>query len=191
MANVNRKWRLAARPAGKVKASDFEWREEPIPALAEGQILIRNVYLSIDPTYRLWMNKGESYMPPVGIGEVMRGGAVGVVEQSRNPGFERGEIVMGLLGWQDYAVDDGTGVSKIPKGMPIPLTAYLGVLGGNGLAAYFGLLDIGKPKAGETLVVSAAAGAVGSLAGQIGKIKGCRVVGVAGSEEKCRWVKEE
>lgn len=191
MAKVNRTWRLADRPVGKVKDSDFTWGEEPIPVPSEGQILIRNVYLSIDPTYRIWMNEGESYMPPVGIGEVMRGGTVGMVMESRNPGFEAGDIVLGLLGWQDYAVDSGSGVSKIPQGLPIPLTAYFGVLGGNGLAAYFGLLDIGKPKAGETLVVSAAAGAVGSLVGQIGKIKGSRVVGIAWSEEKCRWVKDE
>ncbi|MCP4599067.1 MAG: NADP-dependent oxidoreductase, partial [Proteobacteria bacterium] len=191
MSKINRQWRLAARPSGLIKDSDFEWREDAIPSPSEGQVLIRNVFLSIDPTYRVWMNEGESYMPPVLIGEVMRGGAVGVIEQSRNVEFEQGDIVQGLLGWQDYAIDDGTGIVKLLKDVSIPLTHYLGIFGGNGLAAYFGLMDIGQPKKGETLVVSAAAGGVGSLVGQIGKIKGCRVVGIAGSDEKCDWITKE
>lgn len=191
MTNANRQWRLAARPEGLIKESNFEWRADAIPSPAEDQVLIRNIYLSIDPTYRIWMNESESYMPPVAIGEVMRGGAVGIVEQSRNSEFEEGDIVQGLLGWQDYAIDDGTGIVKLFKDASIPMTHYLGIFGGNGLAAYFGLMDIGQPKEGETLVVSAAAGGVGSLVGQIGKIKGCRVVGIAGSDEKCDWITNE
>lgn len=191
MSKINRQWRLAARPSGLIKDSDFEWHEDTISPPAEGQVLIRNIYLSIDPTYRVWMNESESYMPPVAIGEVMRGGAVGVIEQSRNTEFEEGDIVQGLLGWQDYALDDGTGIVKLLKDASIPMTHYLGIFGGNGLAAYFGLMDIGQPKEGETLVVSAAAGGVGSLVGQIGKIKGCKVVGIAGSDEKCDWITNE
>jgi len=190
MTNANRQWRLAARPDELIKESDFEWREDAIPSPVEGEILIRNIYLSIDPTYRIWMNEGESYMPPVEIGEVMRGGTVGVVVESHHSDFQPGDIVQGLLGWQDYALDNGTGIVKLFKDASIPLTHYLGIFGGNGLAAYFGLMDIGKPKEGETIVVSAAAGGVGSLVGQIGKIKGCRVVGIAGSDEKCRWIKK-
>lgn len=189
---INRQWRLAARPISLIKESDFEWREESVPILSEGQILVRNLYLSLDPTNRGWVGEPlHTYIPPVGIGEVMRGVIVGVVEQSRNANFQEGSHVMGMLGWQDYAVTDGTGLTTLPKDSSIPLTAYLGIFGHIGLTAYFGLLDIGKPQAGETLVVSAAASAVGSLVGQIGKIKGCRVVGVAGSDEKCRWIKEE
>ncbi|MFP5265387.1 MAG: NADP-dependent oxidoreductase [Blastocatellia bacterium] len=189
-AKVNRQWRLAARPAGMVKESDFELTEQPAPTPGEGELLVRNLYLSIDPTNRAWIER-DSYLPAVGIGDVMRGGTIGVVEQSRHPGFQEGEMVQGLLGWQDYAISDGSGLTALPRNDSIPLTAYFGLFGHIGLSAYFGLLDVGKPKAGETLVVSAAAGAVGSLVGQIGKIKGCRVVGIAGGGEKCRWITDE
>ncbi|HEX8087538.1 MAG TPA: NADP-dependent oxidoreductase [Blastocatellia bacterium] len=189
-AKVNRQWRLAARPVGLIKESDFELTEQPVPTPGEGELLIRNLYLSIDPTNRGWIER-DTYLPAVPVGEVMRGGTIGVVEQSRNPGFQEGALVQGLLGWQDYAISDGNGLTALPRNDSIPLTAYFGLFGHIGLSAYFGLLDIGKPKAGETLVVSAAAGAVGSLAGQIGKIKGCRVVGIAGGEEKCRWITDE
>jgi hypothetical protein len=188
---VNRQWRLAARPVGSIKESDFEWVEQPAPEPAEGEMLVRNLYLSLDPANRAWMRETATYLPPVGIGEVMRGGTISLVEESRHPIFQAGDHVQGALGWQDYAVTDGAGLVPLPKDAPIPLTAYLGLFGHIGLTAYFGLLDIGKPQPGETLVVSAAAGAVGSLVGQIGKIKGCRVVGIAGSEEKCRWITEE
>lgn len=188
---VNRQWRLASRPVGLIAASDFEWTQEPIPTLREGQILVRNIYLSLDPTNRGWLDEGANYLPPVATGAVMRGFGIGVVEQSRNVNFPKGTLVQGFLGWQDYAIADGTNLHKLPKDPSIPLTAYLGLLGFIGMTAYFGLLDIGKPKVGETLVVSGAAGAVGSLVGQIGKIKGCRVVGVAGSDEKCRWLTDE
>jgi hypothetical protein len=133
----------------------------------------------------------DTYLPAVALGEVMRGGAIGVIEQSRHPKFQEGDIVQGLLGWQQYALSDGTGLNVLPKNPAIPLTAYLGLFGHIGLTAYYGLLDVGKPKPGETLVVSAAAGAVGSIVGQIGKIKGCRVVGIVGTDEKCRWITEE
>ena len=188
---MNRSWRLAARPEGRVKESDFEWREEPVPALEDGQFLVRNVYLSLDPANRGWMNDRKTYVDPVGIGDVMRGGTIGVVEESRHPDFEVGSVVQGSIGWQDLQVTGGQGVTRLPAEEGMPLTAYLGLFGHIGMTAYFGLLDIGKPRAGETLVVSAAAGAVGSLVGQIGKIKGCRVVGIAGGEEKCRWITEE
>ncbi len=184
----NESWRLAARPVGLFKDSDFVWREQEVPALGEGEVLARTIYISLDPTNKIWATQ-DSYMPVIPLGEVMRGGAVGVVEESRHSGFQKGDIVQGMLGWQRYAVANGAALSKLPKGAP--LIPFFGVLGHIGLTAYFGLLDIGKPKEGETLVVSAAAGAVGSLVGQIGKIKGCYVVGIAGSDDKCRWIREE
>ena len=190
-ATVNRQWRLAARPSGPIKKSDFEWREEPLPSLNQGEVLVKNLMLSLDPTNRIWMQETDSYLPAVRIGDVMRGGTIGVVEQSRNANFKEGARVQGVLGWQDYAVSDGTGLTALPNDPSIPLTAFFGLFGHIGLTAYFGLLDIGKPQAGETLVVSAAAGATGSLVGQIGKIKGCRVVGIAGTDEKCRWLTGE
>jgi NADPH-dependent curcumin reductase CurA len=190
-AKVNRQWRLAARPVGLIKESDFEWHEEPIPTLGEGKILIRNIYLSLDPANRGWVKEVKSYIPPVAIGEVMRGVTIGVVEQSHHADFQAGDIVQGILGWQEYAVTDVAGITRLPRDPSLPLTAFLGLFGIIGPTAYFGLLDIGKPKAGETLVVSAAAGAVGSLVGQIGKIKGCHVVGIAGTNEKCHWITEE
>lgn len=188
---LNRKWCLVQRPVGLIKESDFEWREEPISQLGVDEIRVRIIYLSLDPAIRGWVREGKSYVPPVEIGEVIRGIAIGVVEQSRNPAFQNGDIVQGMLGWQEYAVTDGKGLSKFSVDPSLPLTAYLGLFGIIGPTAYFSLLEIGKPKRGETLVVSGAAGAVGSLVGQIGKIKGCRVVGLAGSDEKCRWLTEK
>ncbi len=188
---MNRQWRLAARPVGTFKDSDFEWTTAAVPELNEGELLVRNQYLSLDPTNRGWANETDSYLPAVKLGEVMRGGAIGVVEESRHPNFKTGDHVSGLLGWQEYAVTNGMGLAKLPEIPGLPLTAHLGLFGHIGLTAYYGLLDVGQPKAGETLVVSAAAGAVGSLVGQIGKIVGCRVVGIAGSDEKCRWLTEE
>src|SRR6185503_14734833 len=188
---MNRQWRLAARPQGTFKDSDFKWTEEPVRDLEDGEMLVHNKYISLDPTNRGWASDRDTYLPAVKLGDVMRGGSIGVVEESRNSNFAVGDHVSGLLGWQEYAVVDGSGVGKLPQIPGLPMTAHLGLFGHIGLTAYYGLLDVGKPKAGETLVVSAAAGAVGSLVGQIGKIVGCRVVGIAGGEEKCRWLTEE
>jgi NADPH-dependent curcumin reductase len=188
---INHQWRLAARPVGMINEMDFQWTEEPVPELQDGQVLIRNLYLSLDPANRGWVREEGSYMAPIPLGTVMPGITVGVVEESRNPNFQAGANVQGFLGWQEYAVSDGAGLSNLPNNPAIPLTAYLGLFGGIGLTAYFGLLDITDPQPGETLVVSAAAGAVGSVVGQIGKIKGCRVVGIAGSDEKCKWIVDE
>ena len=188
--NKNHQWCLASRPVGMAKESDFEWKEVELEEIAEGQLFVRVIYLSIDPTNRGWI-KAESYLPAVQIGEIMRGIAIGIVEESQHPDFAVNDIVQGMLGWQEYLISDGTGLTVLPKELPVPLTAHFGLFGHIGLSAYFGLLDIGKPEAGETLVVSAAAGAVGSLVGQIGKIIGCRVVGIAGTDEKCQWLTGE
>jgi NADPH-dependent curcumin reductase CurA len=188
---INHQWRLAARPVGTIKETDYQWTEEPVPELQDGQVLVRSIYLSLDPANRGWVREEGSYMAPIPLGAVMPGVVIGAVEESRNPNFQAGDNVQGFLGWQEYAVSDGAGLNKLPNNPAIPLTAYLGLFGGIGLTAYFGLLDITDPQPGETLVVSAAAGAVGSVVGQIGKIKGCRVVGIAGSDEKCKWIVNE
>ncbi|HEY3742067.1 MAG TPA: NADP-dependent oxidoreductase [Bryobacteraceae bacterium] len=184
---MNPQWRLAKRPTGLVDDDTLTLSEQPVPALGDGQFRARIIYISLDPTNRVWMNEADSYLPAVKIGEVMRGGGIGIVEESKHPGFAVGDHVGGLLGWQKYVVSNGMGVSKLPT-LGIPLTAHFGLLAHIGITAYYGVIEIGKPKPGETLVVSAAAGAVGSIAGQIGKIKECRVVGIAGSDQKCEWL---
>ncbi|MBX7221120.1 MAG: NADP-dependent oxidoreductase [Blastocatellia bacterium] len=184
---INHQWRLAARPVGTFKPSDFTWVEQPVPELQDGEVLVRNQYLSLDPTNRAWASF-DTYLPAVEINEVMRGGGIGVVEESRNDKFPVGTHVQGMFGWQEYVVLKSKEVQVLPVNPAIPITAYFGLFGHIGLTAYYGLLDIGLPKAGETLVVSTAAGAVGSLVGQIGKIVGCRVVGLTGSDEKCEWI---
>src|SRR5512139_3804960 len=184
---INRQWRLMARPIGLFKPTDFEWHEVATPEPAEGQVLVKNECLSLDPTNRGWAAM-DTYLPAVPLGDVMRGIAIGRVEASRNPAWPVGTRVQGLLGWQDYHLSDGSGLRRI---LDVPAEVWFGALGHIGLTAWSGLLDIGRPKAGETLVVSAAAGAVGSLVGQIGKIKGCRVIGITGNDEKCRWIKDE
>ena len=188
--SVNRQFVLAARPVGMPKDSDFSLVEAPIPTLASGQVLLRSTYLSVDPYMRGRMTGIRTYADPVNIGQVMVGGAVGKVVQSLNPQFQPGDVVSGYWGWQEFAVSDGRGLQKLDTRLAPPSTA-LGVLGMPGMTAYFGFLDICKPKAGETVLVSGAAGAVGSLVGQIAKIKGCRAVGVAGTDEKVAWITGE
>lgn len=188
---INHQWRLKSRPVGNLTEANFEWTETPVPELKDNQVLVRSLYLSLDPANRGWVREGGSYRDEIALGAVMEGGAVGEVVASKHPNFQPGDIAQGMLGWQEYAVLDGRALNKLPNTPGLPLTAYLGLFGHIGLTAYFGLLDIADPKPGETLVVSAAAGAVGSIVGQIGKIKGCRVVGIAGSEDKCKWIVEE
>ena len=190
MALTNHKYLLAARPVGMPKRTDWTYAEEPVAEPKEGELLVKLAYISLDPAMRIWIKDVPSYMPPVGIGEVMRALGVGVVTASRNPRFAVGDHVSGLFGVQEYALTDGKGVTKVDVRLA-PLPKYLSVLGMPGMTAYFGLLDTGQPKPGETLVVSAAAGAVGALVGQIAKIKNCRVVGIAGGAEKCRYIVSE
>ena len=188
---VNRQWRLVARPTGMVQTSDFEYREEPAPTAGEGEYLLRTLYVSVDPAQRGWMNPDPGYMPPIPLGEVMRGGTISQVVESRHPNYAVGDIVSGFFGWQDYAVGGAgpMGAQVITPEHPMP--RYLGVLGGTGLTAYFGLLDVGQAVAGQTVLVSGAAGATGSVAVQIAKIKGCRVIGIAGGADKCGWLTGE
>lgn len=191
---LNRRFLLRERPSGDFDPKVLQRVVEPAPVPGPGQALVRNRYLSLDPTNRIWMSEEPSYLPPVPLGEVMRGGGVGEVVVSNTSKFPVGAKVGGLLGWQDYALiseHDGSEAQVIPGWLPVPLTATLGVLGVTGMTAYFGLLDIGKPKPGETVVVSAAAGAVGSIVGQIAKIYGARVVGIAGAKDKCDWLTKE
>ncbi|MDQ2899299.1 MAG: NADP-dependent oxidoreductase [Acidobacteriota bacterium] len=187
---TNKQITLASRPTGFPKESDFQMAEAVVPELQDGQILVRVIYLSLDPYMRGRMSAAKSYAAPVEIGEVMGAGAVGRVERSRNPNFKPGEIVSGMFGWQQYAVSEGKGLFKVDPNLA-PISTALGVLGMPGLTAYFGLLDIGRPKAGETVVVSGAAGAVGSYVGQIAKILGCRVVGIAGTDDKIDYLIHE
>jgi hypothetical protein len=190
MKAINHMFRLAARPVGMPKRSDWKFVDEPVGEPADGEILVKLLYISLDPAMRGWMNEGKSYIPPVGIDEVMRAGGAGRVIASRNPGFTIGDHVTGMFGVQEYAISSGKGVIKVDTRLA-PLPVYLGTLGMPGMTAYFGLLDVGKPREGDTVVVSGAAGAVGTAVGQIAKIKGCRVVGIAGGPEKCRFVTEE
>jgi NADPH-dependent curcumin reductase len=187
---VNHQFRLAARPEGMVGREHFDYVEEPLPELRDGEVLVKVLYVSLDPAMRGWMNEGRSYVPPVGIGEVMRAATVGRVLDSRSKELAVGDHVSGWLGAQEYAVVDGNALLKVDTEM-VALPTYLGALGMPGMTAYFGLLEIGALKEGETVVVSAAAGAVGSVVGQIAKLRGCRAVGIAGGEQKCRWIVEE
>lgn len=185
----NRQILLAARPHGEPGPDNFKLAETAIPQAGPGQMLLRTIYLSLDPYMRGRMNAGPSYAPPVEVGAVMEGGAVSMVVASNLSGYKEGDIVLASTGWQEYALSKGEGVQKVDPTRG-PISYALGVLGMPGLTAYTGLLNIGKPQAGETLVVAAAAGAVGLVVGQIAKLKGCRVVGIAGGEKKCRFVKE-
>ncbi|MFZ1156089.1 MAG: NADP-dependent oxidoreductase [Solirubrobacteraceae bacterium] len=190
MDAVNHQFRLAARPQGMVRREDFDYVEESLPELADGQVLVKILYVSLDPAMRGWMNEGRSYVPPVQIGEVMRAGTVGVVVESKSEKLASGDHVSGWLGVQEYAACNENEVFKVDT-ETVALPTYLGALGMPGVTAYFGLLEVGAPKEGETVVVSGAAGAVGSVVGQIAKLKGCRVVGIAGGPEKCKWIVDE
>ena len=185
----NRRIVLASRPDGAPTIENFRLEEIPVPVLAEGQILLRSIYLSLDPYMRGRMSDAPSYAAPVNIDEVMVGATVCQIEDSRNPDFQRGEWVLGYSGWQLYGVSDGSDITRLGRNPENPSFA-LGILGMPGFTAYMGLLDIGKPKPDETLVVAAATGPVGATVGQIGKLKGCRVVGVAGGPEKCSYARE-
>ena len=187
---TNRQFLLAKRPVGAATRDTFTYQQVPVGQPKEGQILVKNQYLSLDPAMRGWMNEGKSYIPPVGLGEVMRALGVGQVIASSHPDFAVGDYVNGALGVQDYFLGEPRGFYKVdPKLAPLPV--YLSALGMTGMTAYFALLEVGAPKAGETVVISGAAGAVGSIAGQIAKLKGCRVVGIAGGKEKCNLLIEE
>ncbi len=189
---VNRRWLLAARPSGMIDDRTFRATEEAVPEPgADGEILVRNLVFSLDPTQRGWISR-DTYLPAVKLGEVMRSAAAGRVVKSRSAAYAEGDLVLGMFGWQDYAVvkvDGPVPPMKIPPGVPIELA--MGALGLTGITAYFGLMEIGKPKAGETVVVSGAAGATGSVVGQIARIKGCRAIGIAGGKDKCDWLVNE
>lgn len=189
-AAVNHRIVLDSRPLGAPVAANFRLETQPVPVPAEGQVLLRTLYLSLDPYMRGRMSEGPSYAPPVGLGEVMVGATVARVEASRHPDFQVGDQVLAWSGWQEYGLSDGRELIRLDAQLSQPSLA-LGVLGMPGFTAYMGLLDIGRPKAGETVVVAAASGAVGAVVGQIARLQGCRVVGIAGGSEKCRYVVEK
>ncbi len=191
---INRHLKLINRPTGLITPDVLQLSESPIPTVADGQALAKVKYLSIDPTMRIWMADVAQYMPPVQLGEVMRCLGLAEVIESRHPGFKKGDKISGFTGMEDYlllSADDKYPPQKLPSIPFLSDTNFLNLLGINGLTAYFGLLEVGQPKSGETLVVSAAAGATGSIVGQLGKIHGCRVVGIAGTDEKCKWIKDD
>jgi len=189
MVRKNHRFTLAARPVGMPRPTDFAFEEHDLPVLGDGELLVKVRYISLDPAMRGWMNEGKSYIRPIAIGELMRAGAIGSVIESKHPQFAVGSHVTGMLGLQEYAVSNGDGLTPVdPSRVPLPV--MLSTLGAPGLTAYFGLLDVGKPVAGQTVVVSGAAGAVGSVVGQIARIHGCRAVGIAGGAAKCGYLRE-
>ena len=192
MPDRNRRFLLRERPSGRIGPNTFELSEEAVPEIGDGQALVRVDWISLDPTNRAWINDTPTYLPPVGIGEVMRGGGLGEVVASKNPNYAVGQLVQGLVGWQEYAVvSDAMPLFPVDVAEGVSPTAYMGALGMTGLTAWIGIRDIGKPQPGETVVVSAAAGAVGSIAGQLAKADGARVVGIAGGPEKCALLTEQ
>jgi NADPH-dependent curcumin reductase CurA len=190
MSSTNRQVRLAARPSGLPKPSNWSLVDEPVPTAGDGEFVVEISHISLDPAMRGWMNAGASYIDPVEIGDVMRAGCIGRVIDTRHPGFEVGDHVYGTFGVQRHARSDGAGAIKVDPSLA-PLPTYLGTLGMTGLTAYFGMLDVANVRDGDTVVVSGAAGAVGSVAGQIAKLKGARAIGIAGGAEKCRWLVDE
>ena len=190
IANANRQIVLAARPDGAPKETDFRLVEAPVPEPADGELLVRTIWLSLDPYMRLRMGTDLRYYPPIPLGDVIVGGAVSRVVESRHPGFAPGDIVDEYTGWQDYAIAQGASARKVDPALG-PLSTAIGVLGMPGLTAYLGLVKVGRPAPGDTVVISAAAGAVGAVAGQVAKIAGCRVVGIAGGAEKLRYLTQE
>ena len=186
MSGVNRRFLLRERPAGRIDDRTFELVEEPVPVIGEGEALVRTRWISLDPANRAWLNETPTYLPPVALGDVMRASGVGEVVASNSPDYPVGRLVVGRTGWQDYAVASASAPMRVIAEIPgVSPSQFLGALGTTGLTAHVGMLDIGRPKPGETVVVSAAAGAVGSVAGQLAKIQGARVVGIAGGPEKC------
>jgi NADPH-dependent curcumin reductase CurA len=190
-SQVNRQVRLKSRPTGIPQSDHFEIVEAALPEIRDGQFLVRNEYLSVEPAMRGWVSAAANYSTPVGIGEVMRAFAAGKVVASRHRDYAEGDRVAGILGWQDYALSDGSSITRKVKETDLPLSLSLGILGLNGVTAYFGLLDVGQPRPGDTVVVSTAAGAVGSAAGQIARLTGCRTVGLTGGPVKTRLCREE
>jgi NADPH-dependent curcumin reductase CurA len=191
MPDMNRQVLLKSRPNGIPQSDNFDIVETPVPAVGERQILVRNEFLSVEPAMRGWVSAVANYSTPVGIGEVMRAFAAGTVIASRHPGYAEGDKVMGMLGWQAFALSDGSNITRKVREKDLPLSLSLGVLGLNGITAYFGLLDLGAPRPGDTVVVSTAAGAVGSAVGQIAKLSGCRTVGITGGTVKSKLCKDE
>ena len=191
VATSHRVIKMASHPDGALEDDDFELVDERVPEPGDGEALVRTLYLSLDPAIRVWMNGIDTYVPGIHVGDVMRAGGLGEVVQSRNAAYTEGDLVFGMMQWSEYCIARAgpDGMMTLPRQEPI--TAFLSVLGVTGLTAYFGMFDVAQPKEGETVVVSGAAGAVGSVAGQIGKIIGCRVVGIAGGPEKCAWITDE
>ncbi len=184
---ANRQIRLRARPVGLPKPTDWQLTEEPVPEPGDGELVVQVRYLSLDPAMRGWMNDAKSYIPPVGLGEVMRAIGAGRVIASKHPGFAVGDHVTGIFGAQEYAKSNGVGIAKVDPTV-VPLPTWIGTLGMPGMTAYFGLFEVGKPQPGQTVVVSAAAGAVGSIVAQLAKLHGCRAVGIAGGPDKCKYL---
>lgn len=188
---INRQYYLASRPHGEPNDSHVAVRDVPVPEPAPGEVVLRNLYISLDPAIRGWMGDDPNYIEPIALGDAVRSSVIGRVLKSNNPDYAPGDVAMTMGGWEQYTTVQGATLNKLDDSAGIPLSLFLGVLGPTGLTAYFGLLEVGRPKSGETVLVSAAAGAVGSVVGQIAKMQGCRVVGMAGSDDKCAWLQNE
>lgn len=188
---INRQYFLASRPIGHPTASNVPARDVTVPEPAAGEVVLRNLYISLDPAIRGWMGDDPNYIEPIALGDAVRSSVIGRVVRSNDPDYEPGDVAMTMGAWEQYTTVPAATLNRLDESPGIPLSAFLGVLGPTGLTAYFGLLEVGKPRAGETVLVSAAAGAVGSVVGQIARMQGCRVVGMAGSDDKCRWLTQE